>query len=92
MEVGAECGGDWAPDEQSVVDISLRTPLNATNSFKALVRDFQLDAVAISDGFSSLGKPKTSEKNVVRACWVKHVPLADVKPRWKLFTICESTF
>jgi hypothetical protein len=87
-----DCGGDWAPDEQAIVDITFDRPLDAHKRFKALVRDFHLDALEVSDDLvkeNASGKKGRKRKAASR---FRSVKLVDVQPRWKLFTTCEATW
>ncbi|GAA5885145.1 hypothetical protein JCM6882_007249 [Rhodosporidiobolus microsporus] len=97
----AECGGDSAPDEQAIVNL---TPFaKATHSsdssitarFRALVDLFQLDVIEASDGLLAIEGTAALEgkkKKVLRKRRFKHIKLEDMKPKWKLFTTCETTW
>jgi hypothetical protein len=94
-EVKTECGGDMEPDEQTVHNISLHQPTDVTKRFQALIRDFLLEPVEVSDGplFQRSTSRTADEKE--KATSTRHferIKLSDVKPRWKLCTTCETVW
>ncbi|GAA6012664.1 hypothetical protein JCM10207_009074 [Rhodosporidiobolus poonsookiae] len=95
-QVEALCGGDWAPDEQAIQTVTPHPPpLNAIDRFKALVKLFKLELVEASDGMLAIeGTPAAvaGKKKVLRKKRFRKVKLEDLKPRWKLFTTCETTW
>jgi hypothetical protein len=81
-----------APDEQSIVDVLLHQPSSAvTKRFTALIRDFQLEAVEVSDSLqqeTEAGSSAAGKKVNVRR--FERVKVDEVKPCWKLFSTCHT--
>ncbi|GAA5875287.1 hypothetical protein JCM8547_006889 [Rhodosporidiobolus lusitaniae] len=94
VAVEAECGGDWAPDEQAVVSLSFSTPPDATERFKKLIKLFQLEPIEASDGLlavEGIEPPEGFKKKVRRKKRFKKIKVEEVAPKWKLFSTFKST-
>ncbi|BGP37455.1 hypothetical protein JCM10449v2_001361 [Rhodotorula kratochvilovae] len=91
----AHCGGDSGPDQQVIVDVSVKVPPDATARFRRLVSQLHLQLVDVTDGVlanacSKKVKGKTKLRHDKRQC--KEVPLAKIKPGWKLITMAKTTW
>ncbi|GAA5846471.1 hypothetical protein JCM5353_004523 [Sporobolomyces roseus] len=95
--ISACCGGDEGPDEHSLVDISFALPHNIDQRFKHFVRYFALEVDSASinkiSAVSNTGEPSEKSKSKKgKTRGIKNKVVAGIKPRWKLWTTCESSF
>ncbi|GAA5829131.1 hypothetical protein JCM11251_004135 [Rhodosporidiobolus azoricus] len=99
----AECGGDSAADEQVIVDLnpvaelakSYRNSKTLNDRFRTVVDLFQLQVIEASDGVLAIEGttvPEGNKKKVLKKRRFKRVNVKDIKPKWKLFTTCETTW
>ena len=95
--ISACCGSDEGPDEHSLVDISFALPRNIDQRFKHFVRYFALEVVSSSinkiSSVQDTGEPSEKSKSKKgKTHGIKNKVVGGIKPRWKLWTTCQSNF
>ena len=99
--VEAECRGDWGPDEQTVIDVSFALPRNVDQRFIRFIRFFNLEVISSSVNRLS-SKPRavkeaeedSEETKLKRGKFsgVQSKATNKIKPRWRLWMTCISTW
>ncbi|GAA5891610.1 hypothetical protein JCM16303_005275, partial [Sporobolomyces ruberrimus] len=97
---GADWGGEFYRDEQTLVDISFQLPPDADRRFVRFVRFFELEVVKSSidkilpirdGGTAREGSYRSNAKNSKKAIrGVVDEETSEVKPGWLLWTVCSE--
>lgn len=99
----ANAGGDGQPDEHSIIDVDLSLPPNADLRFVRFIRLFDLTIVNSSASvlrptdIDRRGKQKSEpQRDIDRRMrgfvGIKNGVTNEIKPKWKLYTSCFSTW
>jgi hypothetical protein len=97
--VDATCGGDNGPDEQTLVDVSFRLPRNINQRFTRFIRLFSFEVVSSSVNkiisiapSSTAVNEKKKKSSKVKTSGVRNDVTDEIKPSWKLYLTCETTW
>ncbi|GAA5877999.1 hypothetical protein JCM16303_002811 [Sporobolomyces ruberrimus] len=99
--IEAKCGGDSGPDEHTIVDLSFKLPSDMNQRFTRLIRLFNLEVVesSVNTIFSRTADTRLSDettdneektKSESRSNGVKNTVTKKIRPRWLLWTMCET--
>ncbi|GAA5959396.1 hypothetical protein JCM3765_006591 [Sporobolomyces pararoseus] len=101
-EITAECGGDPAYDEPTIIEASFKLPRDIKTRFERLIKLFGLEVVnslinklspRSASNTKEMEKEKGKQKKQGKAqvSGVQNEVTKKIKPRWKLWTMCEYT-
>ncbi|GAA5988117.1 hypothetical protein JCM5350_003942 [Sporobolomyces pararoseus] len=94
--ITARCGGDFAEDEETVINVSFSLPEDIDQRFTRLIRLFHLLPVSSSINRLSSNPESlaSSEKNEIqtigKTSGVKNNAVKRIKPHWKLWIMCKT--